>query len=160
LGVYEMGGLEFFCTTIDTPEGDLHLMEIVLDNMNREIDENSEEKRGGAGPVGKMLFSAGIEQLGMIARVPTDKIHKINTKDWMAHVCKQLQGELQPGATEELAKGVVLADKQKGRFPLKMKDDAIAAAIAYLRERNCFPDNDDESDDDFVYGDDDFDDAF
>lgn len=158
LGVFEMGGLEFFCCSVDTPEGDIKLVSICLESMNQEIDMNSEEKRGGAGPIGKMLFSAGVNRLAMVARVPSDKTGKINTAEWMKHVVDAIGGKTHGTATEEYAEGFVDADVAAGRYTIKMKDDAIAAAVGYLKDRGCFPDKDDDDSDDQCFGDDDFND--
>jgi len=157
IGVHEMGGLEFFCTSIITPNGDIELCKMCLEAMNKEVDENSEEKRGGAAPVGKMLFSAGDTQLTVIAKVPEDKKAKIHVGDWMKHVMTQIKGEVVEG-TDDFAIGVVKANKEKGIFPLKIKDDGINFAVMYLREKGCFPEDDDD-DDDECFGDDDFDDC-
>jgi hypothetical protein len=158
LGVYEMGGLEFFCTTVDSPNGDLKLMVMVMDAMNAKIDPASEEKRGGSAEIGKMIFSAGVDQLGLVARVPKDKVNKINTAEWMKVVLEKIGGEMVGEATDEFAQGVAKLDKAKSRFPIKMKDEAIAAGVGYLKEKGCFPDREDSDSDDVCYGDDDFDD--
>jgi len=157
VGVYEMGGLEFFCTSVDTPNGDLELVEKCLNAMNVEIDPTSEEKRGGAAPVGKMIFSAGDAQLAMAARVPADKIGKVDAGEWMKHVVTKIQGQMVGTPSAEHAQAVVPLNKEKGRFPLKMKEEAIGYGVEYLKSKGCFPDRDDGSDDDVCYGDDDFD---
>ena len=40
---------------------------------------------------------------------------------------------------------------------MKIRDPAITAANAYLKERGLFPDDDSDDDDEVCYGDDDFD---
>ena len=47
-------------------------------------------------------------------------------------------------------------DGDKGVFCLKMRDYVIQHANAYLREKGLVPDAADESEDDMVFGDDDF----
>ena len=56
-----------------------------------------------------------------------------------------------------VASAMVLSDADKGKFALKDKDAAMAAAFAHLREQGAFPDDDDDDDDDdeMVFGDDD-----
>lgn len=158
LGVFEMGGLEFFCCTVDTPDGDILLVKLCLEGMNQEIDPASEEKRGGSAPIGKMLFSAGAKRLAMVACVPEDKIGKINCAEWMKAVVTSLDGKMHGNPTAGYAEGYVDADPNAGKFTIKMKDTAIAIAVAYLKERGCFPDKDDDDSDDQCFGDDDFND--
>ena len=44
----------------------------------------------------------------------------------------------------------------KGKFPLKDKDAAMAAAFDYLRKHGAFPEDDgDDDDDEMIFGDDD-----
>ena len=63
-------GLEFFCTTIETPEGDVSLLQTAMTAMNAAPDpDNSEERKGCSGRVGKMIFSAGVQQLAIVAYV-------------------------------------------------------------------------------------------
>jgi len=156
IGVYEMGGLEFFCTTVSTPDGDLKLTELCMKNMNNEIDPSAEERRGGSGVVGKMIFSAGSSQLAVVGYVPEDKQSRVSAVEWTQHVLKALEGTLQPNGTAGLASGVVASDASKNRFAIKMKDEGIAAGVQFLKDRGCFPETKEESGSDMVFGDDDF----
>ena len=53
---------------------------------------------------------------------------------------------------------VIAADPENGRYPLKDKDAAMAAAFAYLRAHGAFPeDTGDDDDDEVCFGDDAFD---
>eukprot|EP01084_Bolivina_argentea_P100010 179671_1 len=155
-GAADMGGLEFFCTSVDTPEGDWELLQVVMDAMNTPVAPDAEERRGGAGHVGKMLFSSGIDKLALMAYVPEDKQAKLSAAEWMKAVVATFEGEVLTGATAASAKGQAMLDQDKGRFPIKMKDLAIPAAIAYLKEKGVFPDKDDDDESDMVFGDDDF----
>jgi len=150
-----MGGLEFFCNSVDEPEGDLSLLEESLKAMCAECKPDEEERKGGAGKVGKMVFSSGVEQLAVICDVPEAKRDKLSAKEWMEHVMKQVDGELVEGS-DAVATGVVKANSEKGIFPIKVKDTAISLSIAFLKTKGLFPDNDDDSDDEFVFGDEDF----
>lgn len=73
----------------------------------------------------------------------------------MEAVMKQLNGKFVKGDAG-LASGVVLKDEKKGIFPIKVKDEGINIAIAHLKSKGLFPDKDEDSDEDFVFGDDDF----
>ncbi|OZJ02776.1 hypothetical protein BZG36_03487 [Bifiguratus adelaidae] len=154
IGVAEMGGLEFFCTKVEEPEGDVELTVESMNAMNKEIDPNDEESKGGSGSVGKMIFSTSNSNLAVVAYVPTDKQDKINAKDWLSEIITPYEGEVIEG-NATLAKGLIKADVDKGRFTLKVRDEALSNSIAYLRARKLFPEQEDDSDDDFVMGDDD-----
>lgn len=154
-GASDMGGLEFFCTSVIEPDGDSELLELSLKAMCEESKPDDEERKGGAGKVGKMVFSSGPDQLAVICDVPAAKRNKISAKDWMEEVMKQLKGKVVKGDAG-LALGVVVKDEAKGIFPIKVKDEGINIAIAHLKSKGLFPDKEDESDEEFVFGDDDF----
>lgn len=127
--------------------------------MNAEPDPTAEERKGGAGHIGKMVFSAGTKSLIMMATVPADKQGKVSAKEWMAHVVKSVGGKPVGDQSAAVATGEAPADPDKGMFPIKMKDTALAAGIAYLKEKGCFPEGgSDDDDSDVAYGDDAFDD--
>merc|ERR1712084_7573 len=66
-GAADMGGLQFFCTSVDLPEGDLDMLVESMTAMNAKSDPTEEERKGGSGHIGKMVFSAGTEQLAVVA---------------------------------------------------------------------------------------------
>jgi hypothetical protein len=54
--------------------------------MNAEVDESAEERKGGAGALGKMLLSAGEKQLAVVCQVPKalqESNPAFNMKDWV-----------------------------------------------------------------------------
>eukprot|EP00927_Polykrikos_kofoidii_P039183 TRINITY_DN3361_c0_g1_i1.p1 TRINITY_DN3361_c0_g1~~TRINITY_DN3361_c0_g1_i1.p1 ORF type:complete len:471 (+),score=121.65 TRINITY_DN3361_c0_g1_i1:114-1526(+) len=154
-GAADMGGLQFFCTSVDEPAGDIELMDACVDAMNAEVDEGAEERKGGSGKIGKMIFSAGVDQLGIVAYVPKHLQGKIDASEWLQKVVALNGGEILQGATDLRATGFVKLDADKGLYPLKMKEPSIQEAINYLKSKGLFPDADSD-DDDFVFGDDDF----
>merc|ERR1712087_978317 len=77
-GASDMGGLEFFCTTIESPDGELELLQLAMTAMNAQPEEGAEERKGCSGHVGKMIFSAGVKQLAIVAYVPADKLEKVD----------------------------------------------------------------------------------
>jgi len=152
-----MGGIEYFTTCVDTPEGDPRLIEIVCQEMNAKVDPLAEETKGGSAHVAKCLLSASDAQLGIVCYVPADKTSKISAKAWMEHLfsafgCGEFVGE----PKDRKAVGKVLQDKTAGKFPIKLRDEGISASIALLKSKGLFPDKDDDSEDDMVFGDDDF----
>jgi len=158
-GASEMGGLAYFCTTVMEPDGDMALLEASFASMNAIPDPDpEEERRGGAGGVGKMCFSAGVEFLQIVCNVPEElqqdkdmdgKVRKaMNAKAWVDTVLSKFEkeaGVLKAEGDASYAKGSIPANKDVGFFPLKFKDDAMSYAYGNLRENNCF--NDDASSD-------------
>merc|ERR1711948_178692 len=72
-GAADMGGLQFFCTSVEEPEGDLELLMMSVEAMNEKSDPTEEERKGGSGAIGKMVFAAGADQLAIVAYVPEAK---------------------------------------------------------------------------------------
>merc|ERR1712085_144965 len=72
-GAADMGGLQFFCCSVDEPQGDMEFLLESVKAMNNQPDPGDEERKGCSGHVGKMIFSAGTEQLAVVAYVPEDK---------------------------------------------------------------------------------------
>jgi len=162
-----MGGLQFFCTQLDEPDGDMDLLEKGFAAMNAEADPTEEERKGGAGNVGKVVFSAGSQALLMVCNVPEDKLTDTPAKEegaapikavaankWLQSILGKFakdypDAKLMDGSNATYAKCSLPANEGKRLFPVKLKDDAMQFAYAYLNEHNCMgPDND--SDDDYI----------
>mmetsp|Transcript_93100 Transcript_93100/g.287293 ORF Transcript_93100/g.287293 Transcript_93100/m.287293 type:complete len:207 (+) Transcript_93100:64-684(+) len=153
-GAADMGGLQFFCTSVDEPEGDLVLLKECLRAMNAKADDGAEERKGGSGHIGKMLFSAGTEQLAVVAYVPKAKRKELDCAEWLKAVLDTQSGEVVSKAAA-VSTGCVKANAEKGIFPLKIRESMIVEANNFLRKRGLFPEEDDD-DDEMVFGDDDF----
>jgi len=158
------GGLEFFCTTIETAEGMPSLLSMAMTAMNQEPDPEAEDRKGCSGHVGKMIFSAGTAQLALVAYVPADKASKIDVTAWMDAALASVAGLVtKPAAPADSPRGglvveaVAVSDPESGKYAIKDKDAAMAAAFAYLREHGAFPDETDDDDDEVCFGDDAFD---
>ena len=81
-GAADMGGLEFFCTQVAQPAARMDLLELLMHAMNKEIDPEEEESKGGSGEVGKLLLSDGQKDFAMLAYVPETKVEKVrNTSE-------------------------------------------------------------------------------
>merc|ERR1711941_151485 len=85
-GAADMGGLQFFCTSVDLPEGDLDMLVESMTAMNAKSDPTEEERKGGSGHIGKMIFSAGSEQLAICAYVPQEKQSELSCEEWLKTV--------------------------------------------------------------------------
>jgi len=167
-GASDMGGLDFFCTTIESPDGDLDLLNTAMTAMNAEPDPEAEDRKGCSGHVGKMIFSAGTKQLAIVAYTPKPEsnksVEKVDITEWTESVVAAVGGKItKPKAAAESPHGgfvvvaSVAADADKGKFPIKDKDTAMAAAFNFLRSKGAFPEDDGDSDDEPVFGDDAFD---
>ena len=145
-GASDMGGLDFFCTTIESPDGDLELLQLAMTAMNAQPDPDDEERKGCSGHVGKMIFSAGTAQLAIVAYVPKNESNKsadkVDITAWANAVCTAVGGEVVtpkapadcPAHGGHTVIAVCKSDAEKGKFALKDKDAAMAAAFAFLRE--------------------------
>merc|ERR1712176_1371795 len=85
-GAADMGGLQFFCTSVDVPEGDMDLLVESMKAMNEKSDPTEEERKGGSGHIGKMILSAGTEQLAIVAYVPAEKQKELSCEEWLKTV--------------------------------------------------------------------------
>ncbi|GIL92146.1 hypothetical protein Vretimale_12214 [Volvox reticuliferus] len=151
-GMSDLGGVKFFNVTLETPNGDLELMKIALEGMNAEVDETAEERKGGAGELGKMLLSAGDKTLALLCNIPealAESYPHVKAADWVDKLIEAAGGKV---ASREESKDVILVliegDPENGLFPLKMRDVASSAGFAFLRENGLLPA--DDSDDDYI----------
>lgn len=155
-GAADMGGLQFFCTSVDEPKGDLTLLVESVKAMNAKSDPTEEERKGGSGHVGKMVFSAGVEQLAIVAYVPESKQAELSCEEWLKKVVAVHSGGAVAEAGKEYSKGFIPTDGDKNIFPLKIREGLILEANNFLRAKGLFPQDNGDSDDEMVFGDDDF----
>lgn len=163
-GAADMGGLQFFCTMIEKPEGDLDMLIESMKAMNARSDPSEEERKGGAGKIGKMIFSTTDAVFSAVAYVPKDKADECSAFEWLCEVAQQAGGAASvkdvktfEGIDSKYWAAVsVHANREKELFPIKMRDPAISHAYTFLKKKGLFPDGDDEDDDEYVFGDDDF----
>jgi len=154
-GAADMGGLQFFSTSVDEPDGDLDLLRKSMEAMNVKSDPTDEERKGGSGHVGKMIFSAGTEQLAVVAYVPESKQAELSCEEWLNKVLAAHPGGKLVASAVDICTGFIPANPDKGIFPLKIRESLIMESNNFLRSKSLFPDNDDDSDE-MVFGDDDF----
>jgi len=157
-GAADMGGLQFFCTTMEEPNGDVDLLYESMRAMNFKSDPTEEERKGGSGRVGKMLISKDQADsvLAMVAYVPPSKHSELKADQWMKDMLAKLGGGEMVFGDAYTAKAELKNDSEKGLFVLKLKDSAITESINYLKSKGLFPDKTDDSDDDMIFGEDDF----
>lgn len=153
-GAADMGGLQFFSCSVDEPEGDLALLLESVDAMNETAVPGEEERKGCSGHVGKMIFSAGVEQLAVVAYLPTEKQDALECQEWLQAVLNLFGGKLDI-CGKTICTGFVTADGNNNIFPLKIREPMILESNNFLRKKGLFPE-DKDSDDEMVFGDDDF----
>jgi len=162
-GAGDMGGLQYFVTNVVEPNGDLDLLVESMRAMNQKCAPDEEERKGGSGHIGKMIISAAqdkdVSTMSIVAYVPQDKQDKLTPYDWLTttvETCGVKKEGIIKGPSN-MARIEIKKDVENGVFPLKIKDSALAHGLQHLKKLGLFPDKqDDDSDDDFVFGDDDF----
>jgi len=154
-GAADMGGLQFFCTSVDEVTGDLEMIVESVKAMNNQPIPGDEERKGCSGHIGKMIFSAGTDQLAVAAYVPKEKQGELECDEWLAAVLALFKGEVII-KDKTLSTGRVKTDGNNNIFPLKIREPMLLEANNFLRKRGLFPEDKDSDDDDMVFGDDDF----
>jgi hypothetical protein len=154
-GAADMGGLEFFNTIIEQCKGKECLVELAMHAMNKDIDPEEEESKGGSAEVGKVLIAPGEKEMCLCAYVPDDKVHKVQATAWLKAILDkwEIPHSAMLKQTDTWATAHLMCDAEKGQFSLKLKESALQGGINYLREVGAFPEGD-ESDDDECYAND------
>lgn len=85
VGMSDMGGVKHFNVAVDVPKGDVDLLKLVLEGANKEVDESSEERKGGAGAIGKCFYSAGDEWVRDLHTPLCTRLHDLCVafEDWL-----------------------------------------------------------------------------
>jgi len=151
-----MGGLQFFCTSVDEPQGDLDLLVKSVGAMNEKSDPTEEERKGGSGAIGKMVFSAGTDQLAIVAYVPEDKQGALVCEEWLQKLVGLWDGGKVVTSGKDICTGVIPTNGEKNIFPLKIRESLILEANNFLRKLGLFPEDNGDDSDEMVFGDDDF----
>lgn len=158
VGLSEMGGVKFFHVSLDTCGDSFELLDHALAGFNKEVDESADDRKGGAGNLGKFLFSYGEKKLIFLCHAPEAVKSLVDINEWFDIILKTTGGTEVASGSDTIKKGEMLADPDAGRFPIKVRDDAIQRGYVWLQDKQLVLV--DESDDDFVYGDDDFPDYY
>lgn len=156
-GMSAMGGVKFFSVAIDSAGGEWNLMELVLEGMNKKVDEAADDRKGGADDIGKCLLFADDKALLIICHVPAVLQDKIDQEEWFADVVGSVEGEVLGEGKVAYAgegagfvmKAVLKKDEESGKFPLKERDVAINKSFEYLVSKELV--RPEESDDDANY---------
>merc|ERR1711862_258973 len=134
--------------------GDLLVMSVGA--MNEKSDPTEEERKGGSGAIGKMVFSCGIEQLAICAYELEAKYDALSCEEWLKKVLSIFPGGKVEKAGKGICLGIIPANSDKGIFPLKIREPLILEANNFLRKLGLFPEDNGDDSDEMVFGDDDF----
>merc|ERR1712232_266368 len=138
--------------------GDADLLYESMKAMNFKTDPSEEERKGGSGRIGKLIISKdqADSKLALVTYCPPAKQAELKADQWMKDLLVALGGGELIFGDDTTAKAIINNDADKNLFVLKLKDAAISGGINYLKSKGLFPDSNDDSDDDYVFGDDDF----
>merc|ERR1711865_849609 len=153
-GAADMGGLRFFSTSVDEPDGDIEMLVESMKAMNNQPIPGDEERKGCSGHIGKTIFSAGTDQLAIASYVPEGEQGNLNCKEGLQAILANFGGEV-ISESKDLCVGRGIADGNKNVFPPKIREPMLMEANNFLRKRGLFPE-DNSDDDEMVFGDDDF----
>ena len=140
-GASEMGGTEYFVTSLNNAEGDYDALMAAKKALMEECT-----------CVGVILVTAGVKVLNACCIVPEDKAAVLPASEWLATAFKSVGAEIKEGATATYAEGTIVP--QEGQYTIKMKDSIQAAGVQVLREKGKLPE-DSDSEDEICFGDDD-----
>ena len=122
--------------------------------------EDVEERTGCSSHIGKLICSAGADQLALVAYVPDStrmSSDRIDVTEWMRHVCTKAHAAVTKAArttnslalvpttsrSREVLSGrrgkIVCAVAASTRSPERAQEAAIAAAIGFLRGKGRLP---------------------
>lgn len=147
LGISEMGGCNFFHIAVDAPDGDWALLDCCLAGANKKIDPNEEEKKGGAGDLGKIFFSAGKVKLIAVAHVPKELgvTKNFTANEWVKIVTAAYPNTSVLVNTGEIVKFEIPANTAANIFPMNFRDDLISTGVKTLVSRGLLPADDSDS---------------
>jgi len=80
---------------------------------------------------------------------------ELSCKAWLEKVLALFGGKVE-ASSASICSGSVQADGDKNIFPLKIREPMILEANNFLRAKGLFPEDNGDSDDEMVFGDDDF----
>lgn len=155
-GMSDMGGVKFFSIAIDSAGGDWKLMDLVLEGMNKKVDETADDRKGGASEIGKCLMFADDKAVLIVCHVPDVLKDMINMDEWFGKIVGSIEGEAGEKVPYEgegggfVMRSTVGKNEAKNLFPLKMRDTAIGASFEYLVSKELVRPDDDDDDENYA----------
>jgi len=144
-------GVHYFLTAMDEPKGEMEYLKLCMEGANKEIDPNADDRKGGSGDLAKIFFAAGEKNLAMLCYMPKECAEKCSLEDFFEAVIKPTGAKFTK-IDQFNASCEVKGNPEKGVFPLKLRDECIAAGFNFLKSKGLVLD--DDSDDDINFADD------
>lgn len=148
-GMNAMGGVKFFGVVTESVHGSHELLSKVLEGMNKEVDDSADDRKGGAGDIGKTLLYADDAALLILCHVPASLSSDIDHEEWFAAIIGAVGAKREESSESGVLRATLPADADKGIFPLKMRDQAVNASYDFLVAKGLV--RPDESSDDDNY---------
>lgn len=143
-GMNAMGGVKFFCIKVDSALGEHQLLEKIMEGMNKEVDPTADDRKGGAGDLGKTIVFADDKVLIMLSHVPDELKETLDINDWFGEICASVKATPE-AADNGLMRATVKADADNEIFPLKLRDTAVNRSYEVLVKKGLVrPDSDDD----------------
>jgi hypothetical protein len=136
-------GTHFFCVTIESADGNMKLLEKAMEGMNVEVDPEAEDRKGGAGDLGKILFNANDDKLIIMCHTPKEVMEKATAAEWMQGVLT-VTGAKVISQTDNFIQAELDNDPDHGVYVLKLRDQGISASFEFLRSRGLMIEDDSE----------------
>ena len=143
-------GCHFFLTAMTEPDGSMDLLKLCMEGANMPVDPEGEDRKGGAGDLAKIFFAASDNHLAILGHVPAECEDKATLDEFMASVLKPFGGKATP-AGDKMAACEIAGNPDKNIYPLKLRDECIAAGFDFLRTKGLIME--DDSDDDINFAD-------
>lgn len=155
-GLRDMGGVSYFHVSLNECGGDWELIQTAMTGMNTPCPEDADERRGGAEEIGKALMSYDDEKLCIYMHVPANLQELCKIGEWFGAMTEGYTVVKPYGEGDaNFLKAEVAADPDNNIYPIKVRDDMINKGYQHLTAKQLVM-PDDGSDDDMVFGDDDF----
>ena len=150
-GMSAMGGVRFFSVAVESAHGSMELMDKILEGMNKNVDETADDRKGGAGDIGKTLLYADERVLLIVSHVPVERRADINHKEWFDAIVNSVGADIISKEGEEnVLRARMAADPSKNKYPLKVRDTAINSSFEYLVSKQLVRPDDDDDDENYA----------
>lgn len=112
---------QFFCLTVESAQGEMKLLEKVMEGMNSEL--------GGAGHLGKILFSSNEKKLVIMCHTPRDVFGLATAAEWMKPVLSATDAKI-----ISRSKNLIQAELSHDPFHVGLRL-GISASAEFLQSR-------------------------
>ena len=98
-----------------------------------QVDPEGEDRKGGAGDLAKVFFSAGDKMLSIICHVPKE-CTEVTAKEYMDACLVPVADPKVVVVSEHMIKCEVQGNPDKGIFPLKLRSSSLKISFSRSRE--------------------------